>query len=317
MSRPRNTEPQANGARMRRNPDRNDSTVDAERTEVIQQAVLGTGTDKRPDILIAPPRRQPVVVRTEFAPTHTVEQDGRCRLGTSLHSTEEDDEGVLSVVLPESLKTADLETIGETGFRYARPYLNSEGKSTRWPLRRKWLAWGVNDLADAIEYLPLSERRPARGTEALERVVRNASGLLAENAVEVLLERIAKTLHWEPGEQAERMAAAIWVSTFTFHVAVEEQVHIPLVPLGGSTNKVRLLSTCNKTLEVNHWLIFSIARDLHHELAVTAVSLVMNRIAPSISDLAQLGATIYPALTEKKQPRLVTANSLFEEHPQL
>ena len=76
MSRPRNTEPQANGALARalrrRNPDWNDKTVHAERTNVIQLALQAMqalpGTGKRPDILIAPPRRQPVILETEFAP---------------------------------------------------------------------------------------------------------------------------------------------------------------------------------------------------------------------------------------------------------
>ena len=72
MSGPRNTEPQANyelaRALRRRNPDWTDRTVHAERTHVIQQAVPGTGTGRRPDILIASPRRQPVIVETEFAP---------------------------------------------------------------------------------------------------------------------------------------------------------------------------------------------------------------------------------------------------------
>ena len=79
MSGPRNTEPQANGALARalsrRNPDWNDRTVHAERTHVIHQALPGTDTGKRPDILVAPPRRQPVIVETEFAPARTVEQD--------------------------------------------------------------------------------------------------------------------------------------------------------------------------------------------------------------------------------------------------
>ena len=71
MSHPRNTEPQANGALARalrrRNPNWNDKTVHAERTNVIQLGVPGTGAGKRPDILIAPPRRQPVILETEFA----------------------------------------------------------------------------------------------------------------------------------------------------------------------------------------------------------------------------------------------------------
>ena len=105
MNGPRNTEPQANyelaRALRRRNPDWTDSTVHAERTNVIRQAVPGSGTAKRPDILISPPRCQPVIVETEFAPAPTVEQDATERLGTKLYSTGADIEGVLSVILPK------------------------------------------------------------------------------------------------------------------------------------------------------------------------------------------------------------------------
>ena len=307
---PRNTEPQANGALARtlkrRNPDWNDETVHAERTNVIGQAVPGTGTGKRPDILIAPPRRQPVIVETEFAPALTVDQDAIDRLGTSLLSTGEDIEGVLSVVLPESLKTGDIETIERVGFRYATHYLNSEGDSIRWPPAREWLEGGVDDLADAIEYLSLSERQLARGTKALEQVVRNAARLLAEHAGEDPLARIARYLHQEAGEQTERMAAAIFVSAFVFHVAIEGQEHIPPVPLAGSIDKGGLLSTWNAILEINYRPIFSIARDLMGELPIKAVPPVMNRIAESISDLAQLGATTYHDLTGRMFQTLIT-----------
>ena len=310
MSGPRNTEPQANGALARalrrRNPGWNDNTVHAERTHVIQQAVPGTGTGKRPDILIAPPRRQPVIVETEFAPAHTVDQDATARLGTSLHSTGEDIEGVLSVVLPESLKTGDLETIESAALRYATHYLDSKGESIRWPPERKWLEGGVDDLADAIEYLSLSERQLARGTEALEQVVRNAAGLLAEHAGEGPLARIARDLHQGEGKQTERMAAAICVSAFVFHAAIERQQQIPPVPLAGSIDKGTLLGVWNAILEVNYWPIFSVASDLVKELPIKAVPPVMNRIAESISDLAQLGATTYHDLTGRMFQTLIT-----------
>ena len=271
MSGPRNTEPQANGALARalsrRNPDWNDRTVHAERTHVIHQALPGTDTGKRPDILIAPPRRQPVIVETEFAPARTVEQDATARLGTSLHSTGEDIEGVLSVVLPERLKTGDLETVDRAAFRYATHYLDAKGESIRWPPKREWLEGGVDDLADAIEWLSLSERQLARGTEALEQVVRNAAGLLAEHAGESSLARVARDLHQGAGEQTERMAAAICVSAFVFHVAIEDQEHIPPVPLAGSISKGSLLNTWNEILAVNYWPIFSVARDVGDGLA--------------------------------------------------
>ena len=310
MSGPRNTEPQANGALARalrrRNPDWNDKTVHAERTNVIELAVPGTGAGKRPDILIAPPRRQPVILETEFAPAHTVDQDATARLGTSLHSTGEEIEGVLSVVLPESLKTGDLETVDRAAFRYATHYLDSKGASIRWPPEREWLEGGVDDLADAIEYLSLSERRLARGTEALEQVVRSAAELLAEHAGEGPLERISRDLHQEAGEQTERMAVAICVSAFVFHVAIEGQKHIPPVPLAGFIDKGRLLSTWNEILLINYWPIFSIACDLVKELPIKAVPPVMNRIAESISDLAQLGATTYHDLTGRMFQTLIT-----------
>ena len=302
MSRPRNTEPQANGALARalrrRNPDWNDETVHAERTHGIQQG-------KIPDILINPPRRQPVIVETEFDPARTVEQDATGRLGARLERTGTEIEGVLSVVLPESLRTGDLKAVDSATFRYATHYLDSKGESIRWP-QEKRLEGGVDDLADAIEYLSLSERQLARGTELLEQVVRDASGLLAEDAGQDALEKIASDLHQEAGEQTARMAAAICVSAFVFHVAIEGQEDVPPVPLAGSIEKGALLGTWNDILAVNYWPIFSIARDLVEELPIKAVPPVMNRIAESISELAQLGATTYHDLTGRMFQTLIT-----------
>ena len=310
MSAPRNTEPQANGALaralIRRNPDWNDKTVHAERTHVIEGSLAGTGSGKHPDILIAPPRRQPVIVETEFAPAHTVDQDATARLDTRLHSTGEGIEGVLSVVLPESLKTGDLETIERARFHYATHYLDSEGDRIRWPTEGNWLEGGVDDLADAIEYLSLSERQLAMGAEALERVVRNAAVLLSQHAGTDPLERIARDLHQVAGMQSERMAAAICVSAFVFHAAIEGQKNIPKVPLAGSIDKGSLLNTWNAILEINYWPIFSIARDIVTELPIMAVPPFIDRIAESISGLARLGTTTYHDLTGRMFQTLIT-----------
>lgn len=309
MNSPRNTEPQANyelaRALRRRNPDWTNQTVHAERTNVIQLGVPGSGTAKKPDILVSPTRRQPVIVETEFAPARTVEQDATARLGSKLHSTGEDIEGVLSVVLPQCLKTGDLETIESATFHYATHYLDSNGESIRWPPGQGWLNGGVDAIADAIEYLSLSERQLARGTEALEQVVRHAAGLLAKYAGGPPLAQIASSLHQETGKQTERMAAAICVSAFVFHAAIEEQ-GIREVPLAGSISKESLLKTWNAILEVNYWPIFSIARDLVKEMPVMTVPPVMNRIAASVSDLAQLGATTYHDLMGRMFQTLIS-----------
>ena len=292
-----NTEPQANGALARalrgRNPDWTDSTCYAERTRVIQQATPGSGAARQPDIVVSPPRRQPVIVETEFAPARTVEQDAVARLGASLHRTGADIEGVLSVILPASLRTGGLDAVDGAALRYATHYLDAGGKAARWPAGGEFLEGGVDDLADAIEYLSLSERQLAHGTRVLEEVVRHGAGLLAEHGGAGPLRRIAGGLHQEAGSQTERMASAIFVSAFVFHSAIEEQDGIPPVPLAGSIDKGRLLRAWDAILEVNYWPIFSVARDLAWELPVRAVPPVMDRIAKSVSDLAQMGATTY------------------------
>ena len=310
MRGPRNTEPQANyvlaRALRRRNPEWTDSTVHAERTRVIQLVSPEAGTAKRPDIVVAPPRYQAVIVETEFAPARTVETDAKARLGTELTSTGAEIEGTLSVVLPEHLRTGDLEAIENASFRFATHYLDGHDKKTRWPSAGNWLEGGVDDLADAIEFLSLSERRLTRGTEELEAVVRNAAGLLAGHAGDGPLARIASDLHQEAGEQTQRMAAAICVSAFMFHAAIEGQEGIPQVPLPGSISRDTLLETWNAILEVNYWPIFSIARDLVRRLPLRAVPPVMNRIARAIPRLDQLGATSYHDLTGRMFQTLIS-----------
>ena len=310
MSGPRNTETQANGELARalrhRNPDWDHRTVHAERTRVIEQAVPGTGMGRRPDILIAPPRRQPVVVETEFAPARTVSEDATARLGTRLQGSGEDIEGVLAVILPESLRTGDLETIDGAAFRYATHYLDSRGNHRRWPPGQKWLEGGVDDLADAIEHLSISERQLAHGTEVLETVVRQTAFRLAEHAGDYRLEQIAGDLHQAVGEQTARMAAAICVSAFVFHAAIEEQPHIPPVPRTGSISKWDLLDAWEEILKVNYWPIFSVARDVVTRMPLKAVPPVMARIVRSISELAGLGATTYHDLTGRMFQTLIT-----------
>ena len=303
MGKSRNTEPQANGALARalrmRHPAWNAKTVLAERTHVIQQAAA-----KQPDILINSPRSQPVMVETEFAPARTVDEDAIARLGVEV-SGGRTVEGVLSVILPGHLKEGDLETIDQAEFRYATFSLDHEGEQVRWPASGG-IEGGIDELADTIEYLSLSSRRLAEGTALLERVVQAAAELLAEHSGEDSLGRIADDLHQSPGEQTERMAAAICVSAWVFHAAIEGQSGIPPVPLTGHIDKARLLETWDAILAINYWPIFSIARDIVRELPIKAVQPVMKVIARSVSELAQMGATSYHDLTGRMFQTLIT-----------
>ena len=229
---PRNAEPLANyelaNALKRRNPDWHDGTVHAERTRVIQQSPLrASNLSKRPDILIAHPRRQPVIVETEFAPAPTVEKDAVSRLGTALRNTGTHIEGVLSVVLSDSLRTGDLAKIEHSEFNYAMHYIDASGANDRWPREPSRLIGSVDDLADAIEFLSLSERHLALGSATLEEVVRNVASLMSEHLTENAIAQISHKLHQAQCEQTNRMTAAILVSAFVFHASIEGQNLIP------------------------------------------------------------------------------------------
>ena len=311
MKGPRNTETQANGvlarALQRRNPDWNDDTVHAERTQVIHQATpeAGAGAGMKPDILVAPPYRQPVVVETEFAPARTVERDAIARLGTISKSGGTGIEGVLAVILPEGLRTGSLEAIERASFRYATYSLDPSGTGRRWPVDHEWLDGDMDDLADAIEYLSLSERQLALGTEILERVVSQAAYRLAERAGDTALERIAGILHQELGEQTERMAAAICVSAFVFHAAIEHRGQFPAVPRQTPTNIFVILRAWEEILKVNYYPIFGIARDVMDQVPLTAAAWVMDLVVEAIPELTKLGATTYHDLTGRMFQTLI------------
>ena len=311
MSRPRNTETQANGelarALRRRNPDWNDGTVHAERTRIIHQAVPGTGSGAgmKPDILIESPFRQPVIVETEFAPASTVDKDATARLGTMLRSGGTGVEGVLAVMLPAKLRTRDLETIEHASFRYATHYLDAGGNDRRWPPGREWLEGGIDDLADAIEYLSLSERQLARGTAVLERVVSQAAHRLGQEAGDTALVKIARTLHQEPGEQTRRMAAAIFVSAFVFHAAIERRGEFPPLPNQKPADIFVIQRAWEDILKVNYYPIFGIARDVMDHVPRGTASWVMDLVVDAISELMKLGATTYHDLTGRMFQTLI------------
>ena len=312
MNEPRNTETQANGelarALRKRNPDWNAKTVHAERTRVIHQATPGTGTGAgmRPDILVDSPNRQAVIVETEFAPAPSVEKDATGRLGTIVKRGGSGIEGVLAVILPESLRTGDLEAIEDAQFRYAAHFSDSGGIGRRWPPGREWLEGGVDDLADAIEHLSLSERQLARGTEVLERVVSQSSHRLADRATERTLGEIAQALHQEPGKQTDRMAAAICVSACVFHTAIEGQPGIPPLPIHERVvNKSFLLRAWREILEVNYYPIFGIACEVVERMPIRLVSWVLELFKAAIPELAQLGAATYHDLTGRMFQTLI------------
>ena len=305
MNPPRHTEPQANGALaqtlMKRHPLWGETTVHTEQTRVLRG-----GSGRRVDILIHTPGRQPVAVETEFAPAATVESDAIDRLGWKLKSTGDTIESAVSVVLPGELTTGPLAAIETCKLRYATHHLHADGHHSRWPLS-EYLEGTVDELADAIEALSLSQRKLDQGVRMLEATVKACAGLLSQQSTEHVQRRLASKLKQSLGDQTLRMVAAILTSAFVFHASIEGQEGIPSLSTlrGVGRNKERLLDTWDAILTINYWPIFAIAKSLLEEIQTPLVPSLMERLLETSSSLASLGTTTYHELTGRMFQALI------------
>ena len=290
---PRKPETLVNGdlaaALRKRHPRWDRETLVAESTGVLRSG------QKRPDILVMEKGRAPVAVETEFAPARTVDDDARSRLGEHVANTGDAIEGVIAVRLPESLKAQSGATVENARIEYAAHFQGAGGDHERHPTTG-WLEGIVDDLADAIEHMGLSERRLIEGTERLERTVGETAGRLAETVPEHILADVAAVLHQEPCPQTWRMAGAILTSAFVFHAAIDDQPGIPrirrLLPPNQLTQS-KLLTAWSDILKVNYWPIFSIARDVASPLPSRGFGDLLKPVRHSVETLAEIGATTY------------------------
>ena len=290
---PRKPETLVNGelasALRKRHPRWNRETLVAESTGVLRSG------QKRPDILVMETGRWPVVVETEFAPARTVDADARSRLGAHVARTGEPIEGVIAVRLPAKLRSHADANVEAVRFEYAAHFQGADGNPERHPASG-WIEGGVDDLADAIEHLGLSERRLAQGTELLERTVAETAGRLAERVPENVLVDMARVLHQSPGQQTRRMAGAILTSAFVFHAAIDGQPGIPRIQRMLPPNRLtqsKLLTAWTDILKVNYWPIFSIARSVAEPMPSRGFADTLAPVRQGVEELAAIGATTY------------------------
>ena len=266
-------------------------TVVAEASQVLQNR------SRRPDILIDQSGAAPVVVETEFPPGRGVEKDALARLGRRLGSDGSEVENVLAVMLHPALRDGQEDLgarVAASKFAYA-VFGGSAQAPVRWP-RNGWLEGGIDELASAIEHAGVSERQVARGTEIVERVVRQAANFATkECAGGVSLDRVAAELCQAPGLQTTRMAMAILGNAVTFHRSIAEHPGVPELSPSRERFPLRYeVTECWQTIldEINYWPIFDIALRLFRLIKPrVAIQLVdrMERMAEELDGIGVLG----------------------------
>ena len=261
------------------------------------------------DVLVVSDGGQPVAVEAKFGRNASQLRDQvEARLGKVVKVNALPIETGVSVVYPDGLTSGGLE---QAPLRFAVHQGQPDGTATRWPARDdEWLPGTVDDLADAIELLSLSERMVREGESRLEDGVRAGSTRLRSLAEGTDVEdRIGQVLHQEPGEQTCRMAIAILTNAFIFHRAVEGHPGIPrteaLQGMDDTPSRRRVLEVWERILDVNYWPVFSIASELLTWIPERIANPVLAFVNEVASDLVDFGAVTFHDLAGRMFQTLI------------
>ncbi len=266
--------------------------LSAEQTRVIQGS-----PGQQPDIVLSLDHCSPVVVETEFMPASTVQDDAKSRLGKKLSRNNYPIEHCMALRIPQHLRltpqSALEDSIECSSFEYSVYSVSETNKSVRWP-RKGWLTGTINDVANCIENISLTESLVTRSTKILEDGVSQAASILATTE-EKIQQDLGELLRQSPGTQTNRMASAIIANAMIFHSRTEGEQNIPVMDdfvthLGMS--KAKILSCWRWIISnVNYWPIFKIASDLLGKIPSRQASLILKRLHEMSSELSLIGAT--------------------------
>ena len=261
------------------------------------------------DVLVMSDGGQPVAVEAKFQRNASqLRGQVEARLGKVVKVNSLPIETGVSVVYPDGLTSGGLE---RAPLRFAVHQGQPDGTATRWPERDdEWLPGTVDDLADTVELLSLSERMVREGESRLEEGVRAGSTRLRNLAEGTDVEdRIGQVLHQEPGEQTCRMAIAILTNAFIFHRAVEGHPGIPrteaLQGMGGTPSRRRVLEVWERILDVNYWPVFSIASEILTWIPERIANPVLAFVNDVASDLVDFGAVTFHDLAGRMFQTLI------------
>ena len=259
------------------------------------------------DLLAENPGGQPVAIETKFdAPKVGTELRVQVeeRLGLTIDRSGDIIESGVSVKWPKGLTSSG---VAGAEIGYAVHQFGNNDEVYRWPENDdEWMMGSVDDLADAVEIVSLSEKRIREGGKTLSEGIQDASSQLQKLSNGAPFgEKLGEVLHQESGEQTTRMAVAIIVNAFVFHYAIEGQRGIPDVLSGGGFRKNRVLSAWKAILDVNYWPIFSIAMRILEVLPTRVANPLLERASKVAEDLLAVGAITFHDLAARMFQTLI------------
>jgi len=287
-------------------------SIQAEQTNVFVEKMM------QPDIVISHEGGLTVILETEFSPATAVESDAQRRLGKQMKRTGEEVEQCIAVKLPESLREVQQENL-ESSVRNAQYFFTvfTHGGDAellsytdRWP-ESGWVEGEINDLANCVETVALSETRVAKGVQTLELGVSQAAGYLHFHGPKYILSELAKELHQEEGEQTTRMAMAILANAIIFHmrlVRLYPEIHSiqQCKTEFGTVIKQNLLQCWQTILDINYWPIFQLACDIYKILPERDAQKIIQILDQMAAELERFGAADIQDLSGRMFQKLIT-----------
>lgn len=227
--------------------------------EPVGGALQGRG---RPDIMVMANGRAPVIIETEFAPAHTLEQDVAGRIGTT---TAEGIRmgGVLGVRLPVYLRSVRgqrlidaIRTTNELEYAVWNPYkFPSNG----------WIRGNLSDIAKMVEAASVPTHAVNDCVADMNRAIDRIASIIGEEGSQKTRKNISKLLSQKHDIQTWKMAGLILSNAFVFHshIAGEHGIQTlhEISSLGGIPT-IALTSEWDRILNINYYAIFDTARKI-------------------------------------------------------
>lgn len=252
---------------------------------------------KHPDILIAEPGRDPVVIETEFAPAASVENDAKARLRMKTQAGDEIRTAIavrMPAIWKEIVEDEELERAIETDQLEWAAWSADGDVWTRWP-EHGWIRSPVSMLAFAAYQGTLAQHRVRSAARALSDAVVAAGrkiGQLAGAGYGGPLKRIAKALEQRPDEQTWSMAALIIANALAFHEILAGRGNLSHVPSltalklqrQDHLRKVDILPAWQQILAVDYYPIFLIASRVLAEIPDAFADPILDRLDEAVTE---------------------------------
>ena len=251
----------------------------------------------QPDILIAEPGRDPVVIELEIEPAVSVEKDAASRIG-AVTRTGDRIRTAIAVRLPQEWRSAETETVLEELIEHDTVewavIRGVERPEQRWP-ERGWITSKITTLAFAAYESTVSHLRVAEASERLTQVVSSVGNKLAQMAkagYEEALKGIAEKLHQIPNEQTWSMAALIMANAMAFHDLLAGRgnlAHVPTLAVlrwqrNGHLEKDDVVAAWESILDEDYVPIFEIAHDVLVLVPTAFANQILNELDRAVTD---------------------------------